>query len=197
MRFIFVHGYKASPESNFWPWLYDELRKQGHEIVNPQLPNPENPDPIEWVQTLLDASGALSQDDIIIGHSLGAPTALKFLEAAEAVSTPKGVLLISPVWHINNEKFTGHFLNELDFDVLMWRAKLFGVLHDRKDDVIPFDHGEKYAKVLHAKIYSTEGNGHFKDAEYPIMLDIVREMMEKDIPYEPGMSLENQYEGMD
>ena len=155
MRYIFVHGYNASPDINFWPWLKNELRKKGHDVIAPVLPNSENPDSIEWVQTLIDEVGHVSEQDIIIGHSLGAPAALKFLEAAEAYSTPKGVLLIAPIWQIKNEKFLGHFLNELDFNVLMWRAKLFAVLHDKEDTIIPFDHGQKYANVLHSQFVET------------------------------------------
>jgi predicted alpha/beta hydrolase family esterase len=196
MRIIGVHGYKSSSKKNFWPFLYDELRKLGHEVIIPDLPNPEAPDPEEWVQTLLDQVGTLNGEDIIVGHSLGAPTALKFLEAAEARSTPHAVVLISPTWRIEAERFRGFFLSELDYEVLMWRAKLFTVIHDRNDTVIPFSHGEKYAKMLQADMVTTQTNGHFDEAEYPAILDTIIKLINTEAPYAPGQSLNDEFSGL-
>lgn len=196
MRIIGVHGYKASSKHNFWPWLYNELRRQGHEVIIPDLPNPAEPNPDEWVQTLLDQIGTLHADDIVIGHSLGAPTALKFIEAAEARQTPHAVLLIAPSWRIKAEKFRGFFLSELDYEVLMWRAKLFAVIHDEKDDIIPISHGEKFAQLLQGNLTRTSGNGHFDSQEYPVILEILQKLIKTEVPYAPGESLPDEFSGL-
>jgi hypothetical protein len=196
MRIIGIHGYKASPEKNFWPWLKGEMRKAGHDVIIPQLPEPENPDPYVWIDTLIEEVGILHSDDIVIGHSLGAPTALQFLEAAEARSTPKGVILVSPAWHIEHEKFNGFFLNELDFEILMWKAKLFSVIHDKRDNVIPFNHAKKYARELQCKLIQTEGNGHFDGPEYPTLLAEIGRIAGEEIVYAPGATLEDDYQDL-
>lgn len=194
MRIVLIHGYKASSKSHFFPWLRDALHANGHEVIAPDLPNPEEPDPVAWVNALIDEVGPLDSETILVGHSLGAPIALRFLEAAEAQSTPKGVVLIAPPWVIKNEKFQGFFLSELDFDVLMWKARLFTVIHSREDDVIPFDHAQKYADVLHAKLVErVEGEGHFKGEQYPAILDAIETMIKEEIVYAPGETLDNQY----
>lgn len=193
MKIVLIHGYKASSQSNFFPWLKNELRKLGHEVIAPDLPNPESPDPDEWIKTLVDAVGAVDDETIIVGHSLGAAIALRFLEAAEAYSTPKGCLLISAPWMIRSEELRGFFVSELDFDVLMWKASQFVVIHSVEDTVIPFDHAKKYASVLHAKLLETEGNGHFQGEEYPVILNAIKDIIAQEIIFEPGEGLDNQY----
>lgn len=194
MRIILIHGYKANSKSHFLPWLQDKLHAKGHEVIVPDLPDSENPDPESWTKYLVEEVGVLDSETIIVGHSLGATEALRFLEAAEARSTPKGVLLVSPPWTIKNEKFQGFFLSELDFDVLMWKANSFTIIHSKDDDVIPFDHAQKYADVLHAKLVErNEGEGHFKGESYPVILEELERMISEEIVYAPGLELEHQY----
>ncbi len=193
MRAILVHGYKSSPDKNFWPWLRRELIDRRFEVVAPVLPDPENPDRDVWTKTLLESVGQLSDQDIVIGHSLGGAAALRFLEAAEARTTPHACVLISTPWMIKDERFRGFFLTELDHDVLMWRASKFVIVHAKDDKVIPFDHAERYAKVFHAKLVAPETGGHFDGPEYPILLDTILQAAGEPIVYAPGMSLNDEY----
>ncbi len=193
MRIILVHGYKSSPEKNFFPWLTRELVDRRFEVLCPVLPEPENPDRDAWTKALLEAVGPLSDEDIVVGHSLGGAAALRFLEAAEARTTPHACVLISTPWMIRDEKFRGFFLTELDHDVLMWRASKFVVIHAKDDKVIPFEHAEKYAKVFHAKIVAPETGGHFDGPEYPVILEAILNVAAEPIVYAPGLSLADEY----
>ncbi len=194
MKFILIHGYKSGPDQGFWPWLIDELKKRGHDVVAPQLPDAENPDEQAWNEALLEEVKQVNDEVIVIGHSLGGAMALRFLEAVEARSTPKACLLISTPWMIRSEKFRGFFMSELDFEVLMWKVSRFAILHSREDDVIPFDHAEKYEKVLHAKLFAVDGAGHFLGESYPEMLKVIDELVGEEIVYRPGMSLDDDYD---
>lgn len=193
MRFIFIHGYKSSPEKNFWPWLRHELQAQGHEVVAPELPNPEAPSVEEWIKAMLDATRVLTDQDIIVGHSLGGALALRFLEAAEARTTPHACLLISTPWNIKDERFAGFFLTEFDFEVLMWRASKFCVLHAADDAIIPVAHAKRYADIFHAELITPENGGHFNAEEYPIIRDTALRLAAEPIVYNPGGDLNNQY----
>jgi len=97
---------------------------------------------------------------------------------------------------IQSDKFRGFFMSELDFEVLMWKVSRFALLHSKDDDVIPFDHAQKYEKVLHAKLHETEEAGHFKGESYPVMLKVIDELVNEELIYEPGMSLENDFENV-
>ena len=195
MKIVLILGYKSSSQMNFFPWLRDTLHAKGHEVICPDLPDAQEPNPEEWTKLLLEEVGVIDDETIIVGHSLGAPAALRFLEAAEARSTPKGVILISPPWYIGNETFQVFFLTELDFDVLMWKASRFVVIHSHDDKTIPFDHAKKYADVLHAKLIErNEGEGHFTGERYPVILDAIEQLISEEIVYAPGETLEHQYE---
>jgi len=98
---------------------------------------------------------------------------------------------------IKSDQFRGFFLSELDFDVLMWKASRFAVVHSKEDTVIPFDHAQKYAEVLHAKLIETEGNGHFQGEQYPILLETIENCIKEEIVFEPGQGIENDYEDVE
>src|SRR5437868_4960749 len=102
MRVILIPGYKASPETNFFPWLKKELIDRRFEVIVPELPNPAEPDRDLWTKAVIDACGILTDKDIVVGHSLGGATALRFLEAAEARTTPHACVLISTPWMITD-----------------------------------------------------------------------------------------------
>ncbi|MFH1632065.1 MAG: alpha/beta fold hydrolase [bacterium] len=195
MKIVLIHGYKADSNSNFFPWLRDELHRKGHEVIAPDLPNPEEPDPEVWTKALIEAVGPVDDETIILGHSIGGAEALRFLEAAEARSTPRGVILVATPWMIKDEKFRGFFMSELDFDVLMWKASKFIVVHSHDDKVIPFDHAEKYVDVLHASLLErNNGEGHFQGEAYPVLLALIEKLVALEIDEEPGKEVEDEFE---
>jgi len=193
MRAILIHGYNANPEMNFHPWLANELRNRGWEVIAPQLPLSDEPNPLESIQALEEAVGRLDSKTVIIGHSLGGVLALRYLEAAEAESTPRAVILVGAPWHVNSPKIKSFFMTEFDFDVVMWKAQEFVVVHDEGDKAIPINHAEKYAKVLGADFIKTTGNDHFTGEQYPELLDIILKKSEPLPEMAPGMSLEDDY----
>ncbi|PIX62498.1 hypothetical protein CO057_01695 [Candidatus Uhrbacteria bacterium CG_4_9_14_0_2_um_filter_41_50] len=197
MKIILIHGFEASPESNFFPWLKDELRKKGHDVIVPALPNPAEPDAEEWTKFLVEEVGAIDDETIILGHSIGAAAALRFLEAAEAYSTPKACILVAPPWMIKSEQFRGFFLSELDFDVLMWKASKFVVVHSKDDDKIPADHAKKYADVLQATLVDRDGEGHYMGEKYPILLEIIQKLVDLEIVVDPGEGLPDEYQNIE
>ncbi|MCG3770680.1 MAG: putative hydrolase YdeN [Nitrosomonadaceae bacterium] len=193
MRVILVHGYKASPKTNFWPWLERELKDRRFEVVMPELPTPETPDRDAWTKALLEAVGPLSDQDIVVGHSLGGAAALRLLEAVEARTTPHACVLISTPWMIKDDRFRSFFLTELDHDVLMWRASKFVVVHAKDDTVIPVAHADRYAQVFHAKLITPEVGGHFDGPEYPELLKAIVDVAAEPIIYAPGTTLRDEY----
>lgn len=193
MRIILIHGYKSSPQMNFFPWLTNELREKGFDVVVPELPNPAEPDRDAWTKALIEACGTLTANDVIVGHSIGGATALRFLEGAEAKTTPHACILISTPWMVKDDRFRGFFLTELDYDVLMWRASKFAIIHAKDDAIIPVDHAHKYADVFHAKLVTPEEGGHFQGEKYPVILDTILELANEPIEYAPGMSLQDEY----
>ena len=46
-----IHGYGASPDKHWFPWLKRILGNKGYEIEILKMPNPEAPKVNEWIAT--------------------------------------------------------------------------------------------------------------------------------------------------
>jgi predicted alpha/beta hydrolase family esterase len=199
MRIILVHGFNASPEMNFHPWLAEQLRVQGHEVLTPTLPlsTKDEIDVPTIVETMKEQVGYLKNDDILLGHSLGAFVILQYLEAVEMTETPRAVVLVAAPWKVKNPALRRLFLADLDADVLMWKAREFVVVHSEDDKLVPFEHGKKLSERLKARLVASKEDGHFMESEYPVLLETVTEIVGRPFEYEPGMSLDDDYVGID
>jgi len=174
MRIVLIHGYKASPEMGFWPWLREELVKRGHEVIAPELPNPAEPDCEEWVVAIDKAIMRPQGDTIFIAHSLGCVALLHYLEQAEMAGTPMSSILVSPIWYVGAKRFESFFVPPVDFDTAMWKSQGFTIVHAKDDDVVPFDHALRYEKELQGQLEALDEGRHFVDAEkLPILLDLI------------------------
>lgn len=75
---LIIHGFGTNATECFYPWLKASLEKLGYAVELPNLPNPTDPNCEEQVQYILD--NYPSKKDLIIGHSYGAPVAMKLVE---------------------------------------------------------------------------------------------------------------------
>ncbi len=193
MRIIGLHGFKSSPTAHFWPWLKTELEKAGHEVLIPALPDSEHPEINAWAAAAIQAVGTLTDNDVLIGHSLGGPTALRLLEQAPAKSTPLACLLLAAPWFVRTEELRPFFSSTFDCEVLMWRAARFVVMHAEDDPVVPLTHAEQYKNALHARLLTVHTGGHFQGLAYPAVLQALEEEIKNPPIYAPGHTLPDAY----
>lgn len=196
MRIILVHGFNASPEQNFNPWLARELRARGYDVVTPTLPlkSGEELDLPAIMEEMKRQVGFLRADDILVGHSLGAFIILQYMEAVEMTESPRAVVMVAAPFKVSRPELRRLFLVDLDADVAMWKAKEFYVVHSKDDAMVPIEHGRRLAAFLKAKFVETDGAGHFMDAEYPVLLETIDGIAKSPFTYEPGAELPNDYE---
>ncbi len=195
MRIILVHGFNASPEMNFHPWLARELRAKGYEVIAPTLPLKSGeefnlPLVLEEMQRQV---GFLKSDDILLGHSLGALIIFQYMESIEMTETPRAAILVAAPFKVMKPELRRLFLVDLDADVAMWKAREIIIVHSKDDTLVPIEHGRKLAEYFRAQCIETNGNGHYMDAEYPDLLELVEKIATTPFPFAPGMSLEDDY----
>ncbi|HBO99886.1 MAG: Esterase [Candidatus Uhrbacteria bacterium GW2011_GWF2_41_16] len=195
MRIILIHGFNASPDMNFHPWLREQLRERGFEVVSPrlQLPADQEIDLPVVMEDLKQQIGHLKGEDVVLGHSLGGLLALQYLEAVEMMETPRAVILVATPWKVSRPGLRHLFFDDLDADVLMWKAREFVVVHSKDDKLVPLDHGRKLAESLKARFIERDGDDHYMAAEYPILRDLIVNIVETPFAYAPGMSLPNDF----
>ncbi len=195
MRVILVHGFNANPTMNFHPWLADQLRDRKFEVVMPELPlsTKEEFNLPEIIEKMKQEVGYLKSDDVLLGHSLGAFIILQYLEAIEMTQTPRAVVLVAAPWNVSRPELRRLFFVDLDADVLMWKAREFVVIHSKDDQLVPYEHAERLAAQLKARLVTTENDGHFMSEKYPILLETIEEIARRPFEFEPGMSLKDDY----
>ena len=193
MRIILIHGFNANPEMNFHPWLRDELHQAGFDVLAPELPFSGEPELFEWLKAMEEQVGRIEADDIILGHSLGAVMALRYLEAAEMTGTPRALILVAAPWTHKRKEMQSFFMSDFDADVLMWKAREFIVVHSKDDKLVPFNHAEKYKEILRGKLLARDREDHYMGQEYPVLLQLINKLAEKEYEISPGEGLENDY----
>src|SRR5262245_47817042 len=84
MTVLILHGIGGKAGDHWEQWLHDQLTSRGYSVLMPQLPHSDHPDRAEWLQMIKEQlqNGGFS-NLIIVGHSLGVPAALDFIEQSD------------------------------------------------------------------------------------------------------------------
>lgn len=198
MRIILVHGFNASPTTNFHPWLSQELRDRRFDVVVPELPlsTKEELNLPAIIEAMKSQVGFIKSDDILLGHSLGAFIIPQYLEAVEMTETPRAVILVAAPWNVSRPEMQRLFLADLDAEVLMWKAREFVVVHSKDDALVPFEHGVRLAAQLKARLVETSGDDHYMGERYPVLLEVIEEIAKRPFEFAPGQSLTDDYIGI-
>lgn len=79
---LFIHSAGAQDNhrgsSGLATYLYNALGDEYH-LLNPKMPNPENPEYMLWKAQLDKEFAVLDGEALLIGHSLGGSVLLKYL----------------------------------------------------------------------------------------------------------------------
>src|SRR5690606_42114596 len=81
-RASIIHGYRATPDDHWFPWLAARLHAEGIPATVPALPGPTAPDPIDWARAVATHIGTPDSGSINVAHSLRCLTALRPLTPA-------------------------------------------------------------------------------------------------------------------
>lgn len=176
-----IHGWGANPKERWYSWLEEELKAKGIETVAFEMPDTENPKIENWVPFLEENIENPDEETILIGHSIGCQTILRYLEKLPQGVKIGKIILVAP-W------FSLIGLEEEDFPiaepwektpidekkVLEHVGKIIAILSDND----PFVELEKNKNILEkkydAEIIVKPKGGHFSVdtgiTELPVVL---------------------------
>ncbi|MEX9784451.1 RBBP9/YdeN family alpha/beta hydrolase [Providencia manganoxydans] len=176
-KVIIIHGYTASPEKNWFPWLKAQLEQQGVVVKVPAMPDPLSPNPQRWQQHLLDAQIELDKDTVVIGHSLGCVTLLRYLASQQ--QQVGGYLLVSG---FTEEQATlpelkAHTDISLDYANLKSLSDKRISIISSNDSIVSPQSSRTLATLLETEVITVENAGHFLDregfSEFPLILKVL------------------------
>lgn len=178
MNAIILHGTGSSPRDYWFPYLETKLEKLGYEVWVPALPDPNNPSLDSWLPFIL-ASGTLTRDTVLIGHSAGAQIILSILENID--EKVKKVILVSGYAGAMKKNDTEKTPKKLDWERIKTHSQEFIVINSDND---PWGWDDKQGKLLHEHLGGKliiRHDGHMGSTtynqpynEFPLLVDIIK-----------------------
>lgn len=126
-----------------------ELEKKDIYACALPMPSPENPICTEWIHEI-ERQVLQNQDDEIylIGHSLGGPAILRFLELTRSPNITGVILVSSPSERTTNNKLDSFFESEFDFEKIKQSANCFAIIHGDNDPLVPLSNAHYLSEKL-------------------------------------------------
>lgn len=195
-RVVVLHGYGASPRSHWFPWLARTLARDGVEVGVPAFPGPDAPVFEPWIEMATAAIGLPDASTVVVGHSLGCPTALHALDrlAADGDWELGSLVLVSgfdgPLAAVPEvASFTAAVP---DYARLLPRLRRRVVIASDDDTIVPPAASADLAGKLDAELITMPGAGHFLGSggftELPLVAAQVRQALAVGSPAEPSGS---------
>ncbi len=185
-RAIIVHGWASDPEDCWFPWLKGELEACGYQVDVPAMPNPQVPVIEVWVGHLQKTLGSLDSETMMIGHSIGCQTILRFLETQD---TPiRGAVFVAGFFELaglrsDEERMIAKPWMEEAIDLKKVRHALprsVAIFSDN-DRWVPIEvNSQAFQEKLGSAIVIEHARGHFTGEggvfELPSVMEAVRRL---------------------
>lgn len=178
MIFLLIHGIGGHAGIHWQQWLKDQLEKQDHIVLMPEMPDGEHPDRAVWLQTVKETVRSIPNNDlVIVGHSLGVTTALDFIE--QLMEPIHGLVSVSGFATDYSAELNSYFLKikSVDFAKVRQNINKSAVLYGDNDPYVPQFALKEIADKLGAKVHVISNGGHLNvDAgftEFPQLLDVI------------------------
>lgn len=163
MKKVFiVHGFEGSPNGGWRPWLMSELQKRDIYACALSMPSPDAPVLGEWVGEIARQVERNGKDEIyLVGHSLGVPAILRYLESDRSARALAGAVLVAgPCEPVDNEKISDFLAAPFDLELIRSRIGQRAVIHGDNDRVVPLAQARKLARALDTRPIVIKNGGH-------------------------------------
>lgn len=141
----------------YWEPLIEAGLGAGFRVHAPRMPDPEDPHHAPWAARIAELIAGADRP-LLVGHSFGASTLLKYFARAEPRPAFRGVFLVAtPFW---DSKFPEYALTKNDIAKLQDVSPLF-FYQSRDDEEVGIDHLSKYRDALPQAVFrELDGRGH-------------------------------------
>jgi len=186
MKKVFIiHGFNGEPNGGWRPWLMGELAKQNIYACALPMPRPDAPIKEEWVKTISDAVGSPNEEIFLVGHSLGVPAILRYLESLSDGQKIGGAILVSgPINEIKRDgySYVNNFLNTpFNYRQIKNVCEKFVIIHGVDDPAVSYKEAEELAKSLSCSLIPIPNGKHLNGSagfyKLPELLDSLSEMI--------------------
>lgn len=176
-RVFIIHGYTGYPEKNWFPWLKSEIDKLDIEVQVPAMPDTNTPKLEAWLEKMYETVGVPDSETFLIGHSLGCPTILRYLESIGEGHKIAGAILVAgfaePLLRLPElDTFTA---GAWDDEKVKSAANKIIIINSDNDEAVPYFNGENVRDRFGAELITVHNAGHINEKsgfdKVPFVLD--------------------------
>lgn len=158
-----IHGYGASPQHHWFPWLKEKLEARGISVSVLPMPDTANPDPAAWDQFLNKQVASHDENTFFVAHSLGGISLLRHLMSVSKSARIGGLVLVSgfskPLPGL--PEIDGFTAGGFDPEHITRIAPRRAVFASQNDPIVPLALTKQLSQELDAPFYSIADGGHF------------------------------------
>ena len=175
-KYYIIHGWDGSPEEPLHRWLKRELEQRGHKVVVPEMPETETPHIESWVQKAEQIIEP-NEDAVLIGHSIGCQTILRYISSLEEGKEVGDVILLAPWTNLKmdvieeeGEESVSIAREWIDSPIDFEKAKKHVrgdvvAIFSNDDPVVPLSESQVFSKNMNAEVVVEKGKGHFTEED--------------------------------
>jgi predicted alpha/beta hydrolase family esterase len=159
---IIVHCWGGNPNYCWYPWVKNELEKIGLKVDVLSMPDSDNPRLNKWLPHLIQAVGEPDEELVLIGHSIGTVTIMRYLESlGDKKQVGKVILVAGFTDQLGFRELENFFAKPLDFSAIKNKSKNgFVVIQSDNDQYVSEQYGTRLKEELNAKLVIKHGAFH-------------------------------------
>jgi predicted alpha/beta hydrolase family esterase len=160
-RAVIVHCWGGNSNYAWYQWTKAELEKQGYSVTVPNMPDPDPPKLATWLSHLQEVIGQPDDELLLIGHSIGTVTIMRYLETLESGQVGKVILVAGFTDQLGFKELENFFDTRLDFGKIKPKSKNgFVAIQSDNDPFVSEQYGERLKDELGAKLVIKHNAGH-------------------------------------
>lgn len=174
-KVIIIHGNGGGTGDSQWlPWLKQELEKRGFDAVSPTFPDNEEAKSSIWLP-YIDELGA-DENTILVGWSSGAVAAMRY---AEQHKIKASVLIGACYTDLGEEieKISGYYDDPWQWEAIKANQNWIAQFGSIDDPVIPIEESRFVHEKLDTEYYEFADKSHFGWPEpmptFPEVLEVI------------------------
>lgn len=178
----YLHYLRTKPISidrlKYQPYWKERLQKDlgnNYEVLLPSMPNGTNARYSEWKLWFENLTSVITDDCILIGHSMGGVFLAKYLSENTFPSKIKGTILIAAPHSDESQEDLGDFKLDKASEQFLSQAGKVTLFFGKDDPVIAATEIEKYRQDLpSADFRIISAPDHFVRPAFPELLELIR-----------------------
>ena len=160
-----------------WRDLLQQNLGDDYQVLLPSMPNKTNARYSEWKLWFDNVSSVITNDCILIGHSMGAVFLAKYLSENKFAHRIKATILIATPYNDETVEDLNDFKLEGVTDLFRSQAGRVVVFNGNDDPVISVSDIDKYKNDLpEAEFITLPAPDHFARQDFPELMKLIKEL---------------------